>query len=242
MHDHEAEAYEWDEFYTGEGEGAPVWSGLPNGALAAEVADLAPGSVLDVGCGEGGDAIWLAQRGWQVTALDPSQVALDRAEAGAHQAEVEVRWIRAGLLEVPGGTQPYDLVTTQYPAIPRSEAAIATLLAAVAPGGTLLVVHHDLDAPGQDARASGAGHRDHTGHGDHGTHVGGAARGFDPADFIMPNDVAAALDHRWVVEVHETRPRLRPLPPEAKHVHDIVLRARRVAGAGVVGVSSVRML
>jgi SAM-dependent methyltransferase len=229
MQDHEMEAGEWDEFYTGEGDGAPVWSGLPNGSLVAEVADLVPGSALDVGCGEGGDAIWLAQRGWQVTALDPSQLALDRAEAAATQAEVEVRWIRAGLLEMPGGTERYDLVFTQYPVIRLSEAAIATLLAAVAPAGTLLFVHHDLNAPGPGARACGAGHGDHTGHRDHGAHVGGAGRGLDPAEFVMPNDVATALDHRWVVEVHETRPRPGPLPPEAEHVHDIVLRARRVA-------------
>lgn len=232
-HDHKAEAHDWDEHYTGEGEGGggPVWSGLPNGSLVAEVADLVPGSVLDVGCGEGGDAIWLAQRGWQVTALDPSQVALDRAEAAAHQAAVEVRWIRAGLLEVSGGTATYDLVSTQYPAIRLSEAAISTLLAAVAPGGTLLFVHHDLDASGQGPGASGAGHGDDTGRGRHGSHVGGAACGCDPADFVVPNDVAAALDHGWVVEVHESRPRPGPLPPEAKHVRDIVLRARRLATA-----------
>jgi SAM-dependent methyltransferase len=229
MQDHEAEAREWDEFYSGGGEGAPVWSGLPNGALVAEVVDLVPGSALDVGCGEGGDAIWLAQRGWQVTAIDPSQLALDRAAAAARRAEVEVGWICGGLPGVPAGTETYDLVLAQYPVIRLSEAAIATLLAAVAPGGTLLFVHHDLDAPGPGARASGAGHGDRTCHRARGVHVGSAGRGFDPAEFVMPNDVATALDHRWVVEVHDTRPRPGPLPPEAGHVNDIVLRARRVA-------------
>lgn len=194
MHDHEAEAREWDELYVRDGEGAPIWSGRPNGALVAEAADLAPGRVLDVGCGEGADAVWLAQRGWAVTALDPSRVALDRAEAAARQAEVQIRWFRGGLLEVADGTATYDLVSVQYPGIRLSEAAIGTLLSAVAPGGTLLFVHHDLDR----------------------------------SDFVMPDDVAAALDQDWVVEVRETRPRPGPLPPEAQHVRDIVLRARRL--------------
>lgn len=225
MHDHEAEAREWDELYTGEGAGEPIWSGLPNGSLVAEVADLVPGSVLDVGCGEGGDAIWLAQHGWEVTALDPSRVALDRAEAAAHQAEVAVRWIRAGLLDMPAGTGTYDLVSTQYPAIPHSAAAIATLLAAVAPGGRLLFVHHDLGAQQGDG-TSGSGHRDHTGRG---AHVDDASRSSPLAGYVMPEHVAAALDERWMVEAYETRPRPGPLPFEAKHVHDIVLRARRIA-------------
>src|ERR1700709_2151048 len=67
---------EWDKRYAGQDR---LWSGSPNGALVAEVAGLAPGRVLDVGCGEGADAIWLAKAGWQVTALEVSGVALERA-------------------------------------------------------------------------------------------------------------------------------------------------------------------
>lgn len=63
-----------------------MWSGQPNGSLVAEVADLEPGTALDVGCGEGADAIWLAHQGWKVTALDPSAVALDRAATAAGEA------------------------------------------------------------------------------------------------------------------------------------------------------------
>ena len=62
-----------------------MWSGHANGALIAEVGELSPGRVLDVGCGEGADAIWLARQGWQVTALDVSEVALQRARATIDQ-------------------------------------------------------------------------------------------------------------------------------------------------------------
>src|SRR4051812_15348151 len=88
MNDHEAPVDErftaayWDERY---GSTERVWSGAPNPQLVAEVSDLRPGTVLDAGCGEGGDAHWLAARGWQVTALDVSAVALDRGVRPAGQ-------------------------------------------------------------------------------------------------------------------------------------------------------------
>jgi SAM-dependent methyltransferase len=108
----------WDAFYDHSGDGAPLWSGQPNGSLVAEVADLEPGTALDVGCGEGADAIWLAQQGWKVTALDPSAVALDRAVTAAATMEVTVTWMHGGLLETAGELETFDLVSVQYGILP----------------------------------------------------------------------------------------------------------------------------
>src|SRR4051812_6953380 len=81
-----AQATEWDARYS-ERDGT-MWSGRPNGRLVAEVADLTPGRALDVGCGEGADAIWLARRGWMVTAIDVSDVAVTRARDAGELAGV----------------------------------------------------------------------------------------------------------------------------------------------------------
>src|SRR4051794_30296354 len=86
-----AQASEWDARY-GERDGA-MWSGRPNGRLVAEVAELTPGSALDVGCGEGADAIWLARGGWTVTAIDVSDVAIGRAREAAERAGATVEWM-----------------------------------------------------------------------------------------------------------------------------------------------------
>ncbi|MDQ6848845.1 MAG: class I SAM-dependent methyltransferase [Actinomycetota bacterium] len=80
----------WDQRYA---EMPQVWSGRPNAALVAEVTALPPGRPLDVGCGEGADAVWLAGQGWEVTALDVSQVALKRAALHAEQAGAQVQWM-----------------------------------------------------------------------------------------------------------------------------------------------------
>ncbi|MDP3714230.1 MAG: methyltransferase domain-containing protein [Mycobacteriales bacterium] len=192
---------DWDAHYAF---AEQVWSGDPNGALVTEVAGLTPGRVLDVGCGEGADAVWLAQQGWQVTGLDVTSVALDRARAAADSAGVTVTWVHAGLVEAQLPARSFDLVSTMYPAIPSGPAAQA-LLDVVAPGGTLLVVHHDVDP--ETARA----------------------HGFDPGDYVMPADVRALLDDDWAVEVDTTRERHAPTSGAgAGHAHDIVLRARRL--------------
>jgi len=195
---------EWDERYAS---AEQVWSGRPNGALVAEVAGLRPGRALDVGCGEGADVVWLAQQGWDVTGLDVSQVALDRAAMHARQAGASVRWVHADLVQAQLPAGAFDLVSAQYPALLRTpgDDAERALLAAVAPGGTLLVVHHaDIDP--EEAKA----------------------RGFDPADYVGPADVAALLDDGWRVEVDEKRSRDITGGAGAHHTHDLVLRARRL--------------
>jgi SAM-dependent methyltransferase len=104
---------EWDRRYA---DREQLWSGQPNGALVAEVAGLTPGRVLDVGCGEGADAVWLASGGWDVTALEVSGVALERAAGHARDAGLAVRWVHAGLAEAALPPASFDLVSAQYPA------------------------------------------------------------------------------------------------------------------------------
>jgi SAM-dependent methyltransferase len=201
-----ADTRTWDAFYATSGDGAPRWSGLPNGSLVVEVADLEPGTALDVGCGEGADAIWLAHRGWKVTALDPSAVALERAASAAALIEITVTWQHGGLIELAGELNTFDLVSVQYGVLPldTESTAIRLLCRAVAPGGTLLVVHHELDLA-------------HHGH-----------DSFDPAAHVMPDDVAAHLGSEWQIETYERRDRRSKPTPEAPHVRDIVLRARHI--------------
>ncbi|MER5890243.1 class I SAM-dependent methyltransferase [Streptomyces sp. NPDC001941] len=196
---------EWDNRYA---ERQQLWSGQPNGALVAEVDGLTPGRVLDVGCGEGADAIWLAREGWDVTALEVSGVALERAEGHARDAGVTLRWIHAALTEAPLEPGSFDLVSAQYPALLRTPDAAAerALLAAVAPGGVLLLVHH----AGMEDQSADTG-------------------GFDPADYVWPSMVSALLDEDWKVEVDEQRPRVVPEGGAgAHHTDDVVIRARRL--------------
>ncbi len=134
-------AAEWDATYA---EQHTVWSGHPNAQLVAETSRLAPGTALDVGCGEGADAVWLAQRGWDVTAVDISAIALDRARGHALSAEVNISFERADLVDTPPAPSSYDLVSAQFfhlPDPPRQE-TYRGLGAAVRPGGHLLVVGH----------------------------------------------------------------------------------------------------
>jgi SAM-dependent methyltransferase len=185
-----------------------LWSGRPNGQLVREAADLPPGTALDVGCGEGADAIWLAERGWQVTAVDFARTALERGRAQAESRGPEIadriRWVHGDVTaELPG--EDFDLISAQFMHLapePR-RALFARLADAVAPGGTLLVVGHDFS----DVAA-------------------GAHRPPEPERFFTAAEVAESLDDRWEVLVAEGRPR-----PAAEHeghditVHDAVLRA-----------------
>ena len=136
----------WEDLY---GAREQVWSGRANAALAREAGDLAPGRALDLGCGEGGDAVWLAERGWRVTATDISRVALDRAAREAERRGLEVDWRQADLADgVPAG--PYELVSAQFfqspVVLPRTQ-VLRQAAAEVAPGGTLLVVGHAAPPP-----------------------------------------------------------------------------------------------
>ncbi|QKV98056.1 class I SAM-dependent methyltransferase [Streptomyces sp. NA02950] len=172
----------WDTLYGGADR---LSSGEPNPVLARETTGLTPGSALDLGCGEGGDAVWLARQGWHVTAVDISQVALDRAAADAASAGVGERidWQWHDLaVSFPAGA--FDLVSAQFfhsfLELPR-ERILRSAAEAVAPGGVLLIGGH-------------AGHPSWERDPDPGVH------------FPTPDEVLTALDlpvGRWEVLVSE---------------------------------------
>ena len=203
----------WDERYRS----APrIWSGDPNPQLVAEVAGWPAGRALDVGCGEGADAIWLAQRGWAVVAADISSVALERGARHARdtdpQVSARIEWRQVDLLASAPEPGSYDLVSAQFvqlPPEPRTRLFTA-LIAAVRPGGTLLVVgHHPSDL------------------------ATGAHRPPMPEVFYTADEIAALLDHSWTVDVSEARPRPASTADGAPvTVHDAVLVATRRAGTG----------
>ncbi len=196
----------YDELYRS---AASVWTGRPNGQLVREVADLPPGTALDAGAGEGGDALWLASRGWRVTAVDFSPVAIGRGAAKAAELLLSDRiaWQHEDLEVWAPPASSFDLVTAHYlhSAWTDRDAMFRRLAAAVAPGGTLLVVGHQ--------------HGEQWGHGH--AHEAGA--------LYTAQEVAAVLaPEQWRDVVTETRDR----DPGAAHrtgnpVPDTVLVARR---------------
>ncbi|PBC67415.1 methyltransferase family protein [Streptomyces sp. TLI_235] len=172
----------------------------------------APGRALDAGSGEGADALWLARRGWRVTAVDLADTALQRAAARADadpRLVGRITWLRADLAEQPPAVACFDLVTAQYLHVPAAvrPALFAGLAAAVAPGGTLLITgHHPRDLAG-----------------------GGGPR-LLPEMLFTAEEIAADLDPAdWRVRSAQTRPR----PAEDREgravtVHDAVLVAQRL--------------
>jgi len=199
----------WDERYRST---SAVWSGKPNPQLVAEVGNLAPGAALDVGCGEGADAIWLAERGWAVTAVDHSRVALERGKAHAQEPGIDVaqriQWLHADLAQWLPAEGTYDLVSAQFMHLPRQprDGLFRRLAKSVSPGGTLLIVgHHPTDAQTT------------------------AARPPVPELFFTADDVAAPLDpNDWDIIVSEARPRTTlDLEGRTVTIHDTVLRAQR---------------
>ncbi len=143
----EAERF-WEDHYRGR---ERVWSGRPNPVLVDIAGSLRPGTALDLGCGEGGDAIWLARRGWRVTAVDVSTTALDRAAADAATAGVADRIdFRRHDLAVALPPGAFDLVSAQYLHSPIEFPRVRVLqkaAGAVTPGGLLLIVDHASVSP-----------------------------------------------------------------------------------------------
>ncbi len=133
--------HDWDRRYA---ERELVWSAGPNRFLVAETETLEPGRALDLACGEGRNAIWLAERGWQVTGVDFSEVAVEKARRLAAARGVEARFEAVDLLEWEPPAQSFELVLLFY--LQVEAAALRTVLGraarAVAPGGTFLLVGH----------------------------------------------------------------------------------------------------
>ncbi|GAB2986538.1 class I SAM-dependent methyltransferase [Nocardioides montaniterrae] len=196
----------WDERYAGSGR---VWSGRPNQRLVEQAAGLVPGRALDVACGEGGDAIWLAGQGWEVTAVDISPVGLAKVREHAADAGVEVVtavWDALG--DQPPGEATYDLVTVSFLHVPEPDfgPVYGRIAAAVAPGGRLLVTaHHPHDVASGVRRPHGDGLL------------------FEPSrvlDLLVPTG-------EWEVEVADTPTRVQEGPDGPVEVRDTVVRLRR---------------
>jgi SAM-dependent methyltransferase len=132
----------WDERHAAR---EPIESHEPDPTLAEVAGALAPGRAIDLAAGDGRNAIWLAARGWDVTAVDFSGVALKRAAAAAEAANVTVRWVNADLLGWRAESRSFDLVALMFLHLPPGERDVvyAGAAEAVAPGGRLLVVGHD---------------------------------------------------------------------------------------------------
>lgn len=140
----------WDARYS-----TAMWSGRVNETLSATLASRTPGTALDVGCGEGADALWLAEQGFEVTAVDASPRALARGERERASRVREdgrpraIRWIASDVLEDSLPTPPdhYDLVSAHFVHIPSADRQVLwqKLVDAVAPGGMLLIVGHSLE-------------------------------------------------------------------------------------------------
>lgn len=196
----------WEERYSGD----KVWSGRVNVQLAAEAPALTPGRAMDIGCGEGGDAIWLASQGWHVTAVDFADAALARTTLHAEEAgvtdRIETRRIDIRTFEPDGET--WDLVTSHFFHLPDGGMpdVVRRLASAVAPGGTLLVVgHHPEDLK------TGLRHG-HT------------------TFMFTADELVSAIPEDFEVEVCEARPRTQAHPHTGEQIDvaDAVLRARRV--------------
>ncbi|MFB7618633.1 class I SAM-dependent methyltransferase [Kitasatospora sp. NPDC056181] len=190
------ESRDWNERYAAS---ELVWGHEPNRWVVREIAGLAPGRALDLAAGEGRNGIWLAGRGWQVTGLDFSAVAVERAGRLTTRLPAEVAgrltWRRDDARTFAAPPTGYDLVLVAYLQLPAADrrAALRRAAAALAPGGTLLVVGHDTTNLTEG--------------------VGGPQ---DPRVLFTPEDVLADLAGTGLRTVRAERVR-RPVAAEADH-------------------------
>ena len=200
----------------------------PSPSLVTGTTDLPPGRALDAGCGLGADAIWLAARGWHVTAVDVSATAIEQGRASAQTAgrdvAARIEWVHADLTRWHPADRFFDLVTSHYVHVPGPvEDLIRRLAAWVAPGGTLLVVGHD-HAHSEDQTD---GHNQAQGH-HHRTHDPDRAPA--PGSRITAGQITGGLARdEWEITVAGSRTRTmgRPGASGTARLHDAVVLARR---------------
>ena len=228
-----APAEYWEARY---GSAEQMWSGRVNQVLVETVDEFDPGRALDLGCGEGGDVVWLAKRGWRATGIDISETAIQRARAAARDAgltEAQANFRVADLAEL-AADERFDLVTASFlhspVELPR-EQILRRAAAHVAPGGHLLITAHAAPPPWasdlHDHGSGGHGSEDHSSEDrDSETH--------EVPRFPLPQDELAALDldpKEWDTLVAQTRDR-EAVAPDGAHVvltDGIVLVRRRAA-------------
>lgn len=206
----------WDQIWHGD-RGQSMGASQPNPHLVQQIRNLMPGTALEAGCGAGAEAIWLATRGWQVTAVDIAAAALDRATERAVASGIagQVEWVRADLSTwIPD--RQYDLVTTHYahPAMPQL-AFYDRISSWVAPGGTLLIVghlHHEA------TEGAGPGHA--PAHGGDGPPAAASATAATITDRLEPAE--------WeVVTAKESHRTMSGPGGSETPIHDVVVRATR---------------
>ncbi len=175
-----------------------LWSAGPNRFLVAEVADLAPGRGLDVACGEGRNALWLAERGWDVIGVDFSPVAIAKAGKIAAKRGLQVAWQVADVREHRPQPRSQDLVVVMYLHLPWPDmtAALRAAVEGVAPGGVFLLVGHDRSN-------LEAGH-------------GGPK---DPAVLYTPEQIAGELSDLVIEKAELVRRRVEPRGDRVTHRH-----------------------
>jgi SAM-dependent methyltransferase len=191
---------DWDQRYS---EPNLLWSAEPNRLLVAETAELPPGHALDLACGEGRNALWLAELGWQVTAVDFSPVAIDKARARAANEGHAVEFVCDDLLRYEPERDAYDLVLVLYLHLPADgrRVVLARAAAALAPAGTFLLIGHDLVNLTDG--------------------VGGPS---DPSILFTPEDIVAELPG---LEIEKAERVLRDVPDADRTAIDALVRARR---------------
>jgi len=203
---------EWDRRYA---DADLVWSAEPNRWIEAEAAGLPPGRALDLAAGEARNSIWLARRGWLVTAVDFSGVALAKGRRLAASADdaaaTRITWVEADLTSyrpAPGGADLVIIAYLQTPAADRGP-IVARAVEAIAPGGTLLVVAHDS------------------------TNLTDGVGGPQEATVLYtPEDVVAdivAADHSPLLRIEKAERVLREVPGAPRPAIDLLVRAIRTA-------------